>query len=482
MRNIRLFTLLGALSLVLGNQSFADETQAAENSTESVSELKRQIKALADKVNVLERKDELAAEDREKAKLETPLVKADDKGISIQSADKKYSFKLKGLLQFDSRWFLSDDAIPTNDTFVLRRARPIFEGTLFDHYEFKFVPDFGGGSVAIQDAFMNINYAKEFQVQAGKFKTPVGLELLQSDANMPFIERGLPTNLVPNRDLGFMLHGEIWDGTIAYQGGVFGGLGDGRSTTNVDIEDDKDFVARVFFQPFKTQTGFLQGLGFGAAGSYGHRSGSAGGLTSGYVTDGQQTFFTYRAATTPTNGAPNVLADDDTWRLAPQAYYYYGPFGLLGEYTISSTGTRIVGAGTNTRFDRIENSAWQVAGNWVVTGEDASYKGVVPKKQFDLEAGTFGAVELVARYGSLNIDGDAFNAKPGSTGAIIASAATPGSARDDAAYGVGINWYLTKNFRASLDYFRSSFYGGNGSNLVVLHGEEAILTRFQINF
>ena len=37
---------------------------------------------------------------------------------------------------------------------------------------------------------------------AGKFKVPVGLERLESATDIRFIERGFPTSLVPNRDLG----------------------------------------------------------------------------------------------------------------------------------------------------------------------------------------------------------------------------------------------------------------------------------------
>ncbi len=47
---------------------------------------------------------------------------------------------------------------------------------------------------------------------------------------------------------------------------------------------------------------------------------------TGYTTDGQQKFFTYNK---------NVNATGVHWRLSPQTYYYYGPFGLLGEYVIS---------------------------------------------------------------------------------------------------------------------------------------------------
>jgi phosphate-selective porin OprO/OprP len=70
----------------------------------------------------------------------------------------------------------------------------------------------------------------------------------------------------------------------------------------------------------------------------------------------------------------------------------------------------------------------------------------------------------------------------GSTGALIGPAATGGSAQDMQSWGVGVNWYLNPNVRVTLDYFNGSFFGGNGSNTVVQNGEQAILTRLQLNF
>jgi hypothetical protein len=97
----------------------------------------------------------------------------------------------------------------------------------------------------------------------------------------------------------------------------------------------KDLAARLFLEPFRnTSLNPLRGLGVGLAGSYGNQSGAL----RGYVTPGQQTFFSYRTGAGA--GSTNVTADGLHWRLVPQAYYYWGPFGLLGEYAISSAKIR----------------------------------------------------------------------------------------------------------------------------------------------
>src|SRR5438045_9323745 len=84
-----------------------------------------------------------------------------------------------------------------------------------------------------------------------KFKPPTGLERLRSGSNLPFVERGLPTQFTPNRDVGLMFHGQILSNTIAYQAGVFNGVQDNASgDSDVGTDDHKDLVARIFGQPF----------------------------------------------------------------------------------------------------------------------------------------------------------------------------------------------------------------------------------------
>ena len=50
--------------------------------------------------------------------------------------------------------------------------------------------------------------SREQKFRFGKFKPPVGLERLVSDSDMLFVERALPTDLVPNRDVGVQVYGE----------------------------------------------------------------------------------------------------------------------------------------------------------------------------------------------------------------------------------------------------------------------------------
>jgi len=443
---------------------------------------KERVLELEQKVKVLERNRELDVEASEAKAKEAPKLTLGSDGFGLSSADGAFAVQLKGVLQVDSRSFFEDHGIKGNDSILLRRARPILQGTLFRDFDFLFVPDFGGtGNPQIFDAYLNYRYSPALQLQAGKFKSPIGLEQLQADVDILFNERALPTALVPNRDLGFELHGDLFGGVASYAAGIFNGVGDARNSSNCDFEDNKAFEGRVFFQPFKKSSApALQNLGFGVAGSYEIMQGTnvtglpgtTGGTLAGFTTDGQQQFFAYN----PSSNAV-VVADGEHWRLSPQGYYYYGPFGLMGEYVISDQRvSRTVTA--PFRSARLDNRAWQVTASWVLTGEDAVYKGrVVPRSPFNPSQGDWGAFQLVGRYAELDVDDAAFP--------LFANPNT--SASSAKAWSVGLNWYLNRNVVFKTSFSHTIFSGGGGSGssapaAVTRTDENVLFTRIQLSF
>lgn len=439
---------------------------------------------LDQKIRIAERNNELAAEAAAAKAKESPKLSVGTGGFALASADTNFVLKLRGLVQLDSRTLFDDNRLSrANDGFLLRRARPIFEGTLFRDLDFSFVPEFGGsGNVSIFDAYLNYRYRPELQLRAGKFKTPAGLEQLQSDATLPFNERSLVSSLLPNRNVGVQLWGDAFDGLLSYAAGVFNGTGDGRNSGNVDVDDDKEFAGRLFVQPLK-QSGLtgLQGFGFGLGGSYSQVTSNAaslpnttGGTLPGYATDGQQQFFAYN----PAQGT--VVADGAQWRLSPQFSYLVGPFGLLGEYAISHQS--VYNSFTQARTE-LEHKGWQISAQWVLTGEAASFNGITPNRPFNLGNGGWGAWQLVGRYGQLDIDNDAFQ---GFSNPAL-------SARSATSWAVGINWWLNRNARILTSFSHTSFEGGGGFNpidsttfvppaTVTAQDENVFFTRLQLSF
>lgn len=445
------------------------KTATAQSPEADVNALVQRLQELEQKVKILERKGELDKEAAaEKAKT-IPTLSIGATGLQASSADTNFTFALHGLLQVDTRTFFDDGGIQGNNSFLIRRARPIFSGTVFRDFDFMFNPDFGGSAVQIFDAYLNYRNAPWLQVRVGKFKTPVGLEYLQSDQVTLFNERALPTALVPGRDVGFQIWGDINGGVVSYAAGIFNGVGDGRSSGNTDFDDGKEFAGRLFTQPFKKSTvDSLRGLGFGVGGSWGDYSLiSATGLPNGngYVTDGQQQFFAYNATTS---------ADGEHWRVAPQGYYYVGPFSLLGEYTIAAQKVRQTAAPFQSAL--LRNTGWQVSAGWVLTGEEATFTGVTPRNAFDPRAGKWGAFQIVGRYSELDVDDAAFP--------IFAN---PASATAAQAWALGLNWYLNKNLTIKTSYSRTTFDGGGGVGatapaIVTRQPEQVFFTRAQLSF
>src|SRR2546426_12057767 len=221
----------------------------ADDRADEINALKKQLQELDQKIKILERNRELDIEAAEAKSKEALNISIGEKGFIVGSADGANVIKLRGLLQVDSRTFFNDGGNKMNDSFVLRRARPIFEGTVFRDFDFQFVPEFGGSTPQILEANINYAYSPELQLRVGKFKAPVGLEQLQQDARAGFIERGFPSQLTPDRDLGVMLHGEVFGGVFNYDAGLFNGVGDNRKSTNLDFDDDKEFAGRLFVHP-----------------------------------------------------------------------------------------------------------------------------------------------------------------------------------------------------------------------------------------
>ena len=299
-----------------------------------IAALKKQIEELDQKVRILQRDRELDGDAAAATAKTLPRVTIGANGFNFSDANTNFALQVHGVVQVDSRTFQDNNNVSGNSSFLLRRARPIISGTVAHDFDFLLVPDFGNGTPgsastastpSIFDAYVNYRYSPAFQVQAGKFKSPVGLEQLQSDVNTSFNERSLATDLVPNRDLGFALHGDIIGGTLNYWAGVFNGVGDSRNSSNTGFQNNREAEGRLFAQPFKNNSKLpaLQGLGFGAAGSWGQASGtntlglpsSTGGssTSAGYTTDGQQQFFAYNPA------GRTVVAQGTHWRLSPQS-------------------------------------------------------------------------------------------------------------------------------------------------------------------
>ncbi len=427
------------------------------------------------KVEILE--EQLAA----KAK-EPVAASADGKGFALRSADGAYALRFHTLLQVDSRWFVDNGALSDKaDTFLIRRFRPSMDGTLLGFVNFKFTPDFAGASLAVFDAYVDVGPFPWVHLVAGKFKSPLGLERLQSDADLAFIERALDQNLTPQRDVGVALWGEILGGFVVYHGGIYNGNAD-SANTDVDANHAKDFVGRLLVQPFK-----LEGLG--AAGELGlHFAASTGNrLGTGtspqlptYKSGGQNTIFSYNAPSGDTTGINTPFAHLRQTRLNPGLFYYYGPVGVLGEYVWSKQGVQK----GNTAIASLKHQAAHATASVVIGGRNG-YNGATPNQNLDLKKGTWGALEIAARWNWMKLDGATFASLTDATQPVLFADATKSVSKSQAFAGA-VNYLASRALKIAVDFEQTRFTGGqvaaDKKTVVNRTTENVIIGRLQLNF
>lgn len=384
-------------------------------------------------------------------------ITTNDRGLHLQTAHRAIDMRLAGYFQIDFRSFSGIHPNPP-DSLLFRRVRPEFSGTLLHRFDFRILPDFAGGSSSLVEAFVDTRFPK-VTVRAGKFRAPLGLERLQSTVDLMFIERALTTGIGPNRDWGVQVSGDSAKKRVAAAFGVFQGAADGVFIT-AGNNDGMDLGARVFATPWRdpsTQTSAVKralgGLGFGIGATVGKQRGPTLGF---YRTFGQSTFFSF---------AEGVALSGIKVRYSPQAYYYAGRFGVLTEYIRSEQVMSKNGVESS-----VSNSAWQVAGSWILTGEAKSYRAVEPTRPVFPNWGR-GSVELVARIGGMYLD-------PVMQVRGLADTKSPSTAAHE--WVVGANWYLTHNVRAGANYAHTSFSAI--PSVTPRPNENAVLARIQVAF
>src|SRR5581483_378214 len=294
------------------------------------------------------------------------------------------------------------------------------------------------------------------RLRAGKFKEPIGLEVLRQDRDLSFTERSMASDLLPLRYLGAQISGSALGKSITYEGGYFQGSSDGSNAVFTQWTRGNEGVGRVFLLPFTaTSIAALKKFGFGVAGSAGAQQGSIAGLK----TMAQTTFFKYASGT---------VADGQHNRVSPQAYYYAGPFGAIAEYVISSQ--QVFNKG---KSGRMRNEGWEVQGSVMLTGDKNSYAGFRPRNGFEPNRGFghLGALELAFRFSQVSIDPDAFPS--------FASAST--STQRARAAGIGLNWHLNRYVKLMTDYEHTTFRMASAAT-TPLHNENVLVSRIQLGF
>lgn len=425
----------------------------------------RQIEAMQEKIEVLE-----AGKPKEGA--EVPLIRADapqaiekrvsvleerfsqkdiliprwKDGLTFATEDKQFDMTIGGKLQLDSAWFGEENSLrnkvgAAKSRDQVRRARLSAKGTMYGDGFYKFEYDFAGdsGNTRIQDAFIgwkNIPYVGTLRF--GHMFEPIGRENLTSNSYLTFMEYGLPSALMPGRNIGLQSNSAFFNDALTLALGVFRDTDDyGAGTSN-----KYNFSTRITSTPIYKNKGeeFLH-LGF----SYSRRATNG---TLQYRSRPESNMAPYFVDTGVFNAKNANLFGLET-------AYVRGPLSFETEYASSLAD---LGGDKSAYFQGLYGFV-----SYFLTGESRPYNRstgeflrVHPKKNFSIKDKTWGAWEAALRYSYLDLDEENIN------GGILSDVT------------LGLNWYLNPNMRIMLNYIYAKRNGYGHADI----GQ----TRFQVDF
>jgi len=357
-----------------------------------------------------------------------PVVKEKDGAFILESANEANSIQLTGRMHLDYRSSSvgpddtggrADDKDTSSlaDQFELRRARLGVKGKLAKDFKYEVVGNLPG-TATVDVAYADWAKYDQFQIRAGKFKQPFGLEELISSNNITMMERSYLDQTVPAKKIGIQVMGAPTKGmTYALSGfqyndaalDVYGdGMmsGAGRVTFNfAESMGDKESVLHLGLAGLNNQYA-VRGSGTGNTSSSADTASSRATISSfrsagrGIANVFRGQVGTQPCATGGTYSCPSEFgAKVNQKAFGLEAIFARGPLKLMGEY--SNGEYEAVSYQNSTSYD---TKTYYVETGYFITGEKYadSYKNGVfgsfkPKNNFDLDSNHMGAVELAFR-------------------------------------------------------------------------------------
>ncbi len=352
-------------------------------------------------------------------------------GLSFQSEDKNFKFKIGGRIQDDWAWFEQSDSNLAyygniQDGTEFRRARLAVSGTAYQYLTFKAEFDFAGAAkagkeVSMKDVYMGITGIPYIgTVQMGHQKEPFGLELMMSSNYLTFMERAITNAFVPERNSGIRMQNAYANERIALAAGMFRDTDDGGRN-----QADGSYAGTVRLTGLPWLNDEKGGL-LHVGGAFSYRK------------PGADVVYEARPSA---HLAPVFVgvegAADEVDLIDGEGALCYGPFRVQGEYMTSS----VKADGS----DDLTFQSYYVYASAFLTGEKYNYKKseavfeqVEPKKNFRQDGTGVGAWEAGVRYAFLDLNDQAIS----------------GGELTDIT--VGLNWYLASNTRIQFNYVHAS--------------------------
>lgn len=379
-----------------------------------------------------------------------PRISAPNGRFTFTTADGEFSLALRALVQFDAGYFAqgkNPSSVDLNSGTNFRRAQLGFQGTAWRDWAYNFLYDFGGNGVEgrgyIYNAYFEYDGLKPFYLRVGAYTPFAGIEDQTGSADLIFLER--PASV----DVGRNIAGSP-----------------GREAVSLWAADERYLVA-ISYAGKKTSDGTSTGAAVGTFDSQEAIIGRASYLAFSrdnvqWLLDGHVTHV-LKLADNAANGAaapvirlsdgPEVAVDAsrtvDTGTVDASHVTEFG-FESAFEYQAlyAQGGWYHYAVQRRTALPDPDFNGWYALLTYSLTGESkpydpttASFRQLRPARALGNKGG-FGALELKARYSSIDLNFDPFAAP--SAGGIA------GGKQD--VWTVGLNWYPTAGIRFGLDY------------------------------
>ena len=316
----------------------------------------------------------------------------------------------------------------------IRRSRVEFDGVYDEKWAWAAEFDYAKNGVAMKDVKLGYQAGNGTSVYVGNQKQPYSLSLEMSSNEEPFAERSIDNFLVASfadRSIGIRteLSGKQW----FLAAGLFG---DTLKTGSTGGDEGVSTSGRIVYAPLLESQRVIH---LGVRGLW-REFDTATATVS--IKDKTSDFSELSIVD---SGA--LKTADSVTMFGPEFGMSFGPLYVFGEYTKADLDRK---ADTTLEFD-----AWHVAAAWTLTGESRAeryridageFKGLRPARNFDVLTGGIGAIELAARYASINLNDGLF----------------VGGEED--AVSLTLNWYPNRNIRFMTDWTR--IVDTDGSSIV----------------
>jgi len=509
----------GAVLLMAGQVALADSTSDI-------------VDALVGKGILTEEEGKLISKGHETKTKVTPVVKEKDGSFTLESANGRNSIGLTGRMHLDYRNSDTEDVGVTSDRdtasladqFELRRARIGVKGIIAKDFKYEVVSNLPG-TATVDVAFLDFAKYSQVQLRVGKFKQPFGLEELISSNNMTMMERSYLDQTVPGKKLGFQVMGAPTTG-LTYAASVFQ-QNDSERDISSDGKSSAAARATINFAELMGDKEMVMHLGLsGVESNYSVRSAQSSQSDKVYSGGSNNTqTATISAFRSAGRGLSNIFrgqvygvpcttseiacASEFTTSVKQQAVglegiLSSGPFKLMAEYSQGDYRGRgtYTASGNEVKYD---TKTYYLEAGYFITGEKYadSYKGGVfssfkPKKEFNLDKGDLGAIELAFRAEAFDVDDTTLSAAGAGRFQGILSTTDSGSTSSSTnnsgvksgakTYTGGVRWILNPNLVVKANYAVTNFDSAfkaidvtNANNLTI-DQEKLLMLRTQYMF